>query len=162
LQRKNISLFCPNHFSTISNQILTMKMKVGTRLFSERENRRLTQAEMAELLHVSPSTYARIERNETSVEIEQITHFAKKLEIPIQEFLPETISVNNSSHQNNQNAQGLVLGNIYNYNYSDPEKSQELALKNQEIEFLRKEIAFLRTEVENLKEIVALLKENKS
>ncbi len=40
-----------------------MKMKVGQRLFTAREERKLTQAEMAEMLNVSPSTYARIERN---------------------------------------------------------------------------------------------------
>jgi transcriptional regulator with XRE-family HTH domain len=136
-----------------------MKMKVGYRLFTAREERKLTQAEMAEMLNVSPSTYARIERNETSLEIDTIANFAKTLQIPIQEFLPDTISVNNSSLDNNQNAQSLVLGNIYNYNYSDKEIESEIKLKDKEIEFLKEKITFLETKIENLKEINGFLRE---
>jgi transcriptional regulator with XRE-family HTH domain len=136
-----------------------MKMKVGHRLFTAREERKLTQAEMAELLNVSPSTYARIERNETSLEIDIIANIAKTLQIPIQEFLPDTISVNNSSLDNNQNAQSLVLGNIYNYNYSDKEIESEMKLKDKEIEFLKEKNSFLEKEIENLKEINGFLRE---
>ncbi|TAD96851.1 MAG: XRE family transcriptional regulator [Bacteroidetes bacterium] len=143
-----------------------MKMRVGTRLFNEREDRKLTQAEMADLLNVSASTYARIERNETSVDIEQIAHFAKKLDVPIQDFLPDTISVNNSSHQNNQNAQGLVLGNIYNYNYSDKDESHkdlaheieklkiQLEERDKRIEVLEKSIQDLQATNEFLKKVI--------
>lgn len=93
-----------------------IKMKIGNRLLTAREDRKLNQAEMADLLNVTPPTYSRLERNETSIDLDQVVRFAKTLDIPIQEFLPETISINNNGQQN---AQGFVLGNIYTYNYSD-------------------------------------------
>lgn len=138
-----------------------MKMKVGHRLFTAREERKLTQAEMAELLNVSPSSYARIERNETSLEIDTIVNIAKTLQIPIQEFLPDTISVNNSSLDNNQNAQSLVLGNIYNYNYSDKDLESEMKLKDKEIEFLKEKISLLETTIIDLRNTVAVLQKEK-
>jgi hypothetical protein len=73
--------------------------------------------------------------------------------------LPDTISVNNSSLDNNQNAQSLVLGNIYNYNYSDKEMESEIKLKDKEIEFLKEKIISLQTEIANLKEINSFLRE---
>jgi len=134
-----------------------MKMRIGTRLLSAREERKLNQAEMSDLLGVSPSTYSRLERNETSVELEQVVQYSKILQIPIQEFLPDTLTVNNSSHENNQNAQGLVLGSIYNYNYSDKEALlKEMALKNKEIEFLKEKIMLLEGKISNLEQIIQL------
>ena len=122
-----------------------MKMRVGTRLLSARQDRKLTQVEMAELLGVSPATYSRLERNETSIDLEQVTFFAKMLEIPIQEFLPETVSINGQNERGNI---GLVMGSIYNYG------DDKLAQEN---EFLKEKIKFLEAENENLKKINALL-----
>jgi len=84
---------------------------------------------MAELLSVSPSTYSRLERNETSVDFDQLSQFSKTLNIPIQDFLPDTISVD--SHHNTQG--GVVFGN-YHY-YSNP--NAQLATINQEFENLK-------------------------
>jgi transcriptional regulator with XRE-family HTH domain len=75
-------------------------MKIGNRLLTERQDRKLNQAEMSDLLGLAPSTYSRIERNEGSVNLEQILDFSQKLNIPIQDFLPETISVINNGQQN--------------------------------------------------------------
>jgi len=66
-----------------------MKVKVGKKLMWEREDRKLNQIEMAHLLGLPQSAYSRLERNETSVEIEQIVNFSKVLQVPVQEFLPE-------------------------------------------------------------------------
>lgn len=68
---------------------MTMRMKVGSRLYNERNERKLNQAEMAELLGVSTSAYARLERGETSAEMEQLAFFAKKLDIPFNDLLPK-------------------------------------------------------------------------
>ncbi len=106
-----------------------MKMRVGNRLLSARQERKLTQVEMAEILSVSTPTYSRLERNETSVDLEQVIFFAKMLQIPIQEFLPETMSING----NNQNCHvGLVMGNFYQY--SDKEQEDILKEKDKETE----------------------------
>ncbi|SFF31888.1 helix-turn-helix domain-containing protein [Thermoflexibacter ruber] len=128
------------------NQNLGMKIKIGNKLMWEREERRLNQTEMANLLGLSQSAYSRLERNETSIEIEQIVNFAKKLQVPIQEFLPETFAI----HSNNDNGQvGFVIGNYYNYS------DKELAQENQ---FLKEKIQLLEGEIKNLKEMLNLLK----
>ncbi len=124
-------------------------MKIGTRLLTARNDRKLNQAEMADLLGLAPSTYSRIERNEGSATLEQILDFSQKLSIPIQDFLPETISINSSNQNGNI---GLVMGTI-NY-YGDQALAQENA-------FLKEKIQSQQTEIENLKEINALLKGNK-
>jgi transcriptional regulator with XRE-family HTH domain len=105
-----------------------MKIRIGSRLFSAREDRKINQTEMAELLGVSVSTYSRLERNESSVDLVQLTKFSESLNIPIQDFLPETLSINSNHHQNGH--YGVVMGNIYNY--SDKElinENQKLQLK---------------------------------
>lgn len=122
-----------------------MKMKVGNRLLQAREDRKLNQAEMAEFLNVSTSAYARIERNETSVDLEQLMKYAEKLEIPIQDFLPETLSIN---HNNNTNGQvGLVIGSVYHYG------DTELAQEN---EHLKEKLALLEKRVADLEEMLQL------
>jgi transcriptional regulator with XRE-family HTH domain len=91
---------------------------------------------MAELLSVSPATYSRLERNETSIELENIVQFARKVNIPIQDFLPETLSFTNTT----ENGQGqFIFGN--NYYYANPQIPPEIL---QELEDLRKEVALLR------------------
>ncbi len=52
-------------------------MKVGNRLAIAREDRKLNQTEMAELLGLSVPTYSRLERNETSIDLEQVVRFVK-------------------------------------------------------------------------------------
>ena len=116
----------------------------------EREERKLNQTEMAVLLGMSQSAYSRLERNEVSVEIEEIVNFSKKLQVPVQEFLPETFAIHNS---NNQNAQvGFIIGNFYSY--GDKELAQENA-------HLKEKVQSLETEIGNLKTIIALMKGSK-
>jgi transcriptional regulator with XRE-family HTH domain len=120
-----------------------MKTKIGTRLFSVREERKLNQLEMADLLGVSPSTYSRLERNETSVDIEQVVNFSKILQVPIQEFLPETMAINNT---NQEGQVGFLIGNFYHYSTQNElvkDLENKLLLKDQELAFLREKIGFL-------------------
>lgn len=125
-----------------------MKMKIGNRLMQAREDRKLNQIEMGKLLDMSQSAYSRVERNEVSLDIEEVVNFSKKLEIPIQEFLPDTVSINNT----NQHGQGLMIGNIYNYN------DRELAIENsnlkEKITLLEKRIADLESVNEILKKLI--------
>ena len=139
-----------------------MKLKVGEKLYAIRDKQNKNQAEMAELLGLSISAYQRVERNETFVTYEQLLSFAKTLEIPIQEFLPDTITLNNTNNQNGQG--GMILGNIYNnYNYSGEETTKQLQVdlttSLQEVNFLKEKITSLQTEIENLKEINGFLRE---
>lgn len=113
-------------------------MRVGGRLLLARQDRKINQSEMADLLGVTPPTYSRLERNETSVELDQVVKFSKLLDIPIQEFLPETITLHNTNNQNGQG--GMVFGNINNY-YGDNFKAfkDEIELLKQKIKNLEKE-----------------------
>jgi transcriptional regulator with XRE-family HTH domain len=96
---------------------------------------------MSELLGVSPSTYSRIERNEASLEFEQLIHFAKILQMQPHEFLPDN-NVLNNSNSGNGNGGGIVYGNIYNYADSKEIETVNKILK-QEITFLKDKTALL-------------------
>ncbi len=113
-------------------------MKIGNRLMEERKKREVNQTDMADLLGITTPTYSRLERNETSIDINQVVRFAEILEIPIQEFLPDNIVLHNTNNQNSQG--GLIFGNIYTYNYSDKELQQENNLLNEKITLLEARI----------------------
>lgn len=94
---------------------------------------------MAELLAMSPSAYARPECNETKVAIEELPRISEKLKIPMQDLLPELLTVHNSP---TGNANGIVFNNINNnYYYSTTYTTRELELK---IQALEKELGGLR------------------
>jgi transcriptional regulator with XRE-family HTH domain len=104
-----------------------MKLRINQKLHSLREERRLTQAEFAELLGLSQGAYGRLERGETLVDFEQLMRFSETLNVPITDFLPETLIV----HTHNQNGHGGVgVGNYYDYTNNDPEKWRELEHEN--------------------------------
>jgi transcriptional regulator with XRE-family HTH domain len=113
----------------------------------------MSQSELADLLNISPSTYSRLERNESSVDFEQLTNFAKILDIPIQEFLPDTLSVN--SHHNTQG--GVVFGS-YNYYSSSDNLNNELVKENEnlkvKLDAQEEIIAILKSQVEDLKALL--------
>jgi transcriptional regulator with XRE-family HTH domain len=133
-----------------------MKIRIGNRLLQARETKDYNQTEMSNFLGISQSAYSRIERNEVGVDIEEVANFSKKLQIPIQEFLPETTSIHSTS-QGNQNGQGLVLGNIYNYNYAD--KDETTKQLQADLDKAQQEVSFLKEKISNLEEIILLLKE---
>lgn len=107
-----------------------MRLKIGFKLLHIREDRKMTQHEMAEFLAMSPSAYARLERNESTIPFEELNRISEQLQIPIQELLPEIFSIHNS-----HNGHGLVFGNvIYNHYYDHNEREKELELKIQTLE----------------------------
>jgi transcriptional regulator with XRE-family HTH domain len=104
-----------------------MKLKVGHKLLAIREQRKLTQAEIADVLDVPTSTYARIERNETSVSLDKLTSFAEALQVPMHELLPETVSITNNSTNSGQG--GVIFGNLYFYQ-GDTVATSHIAAEN--------------------------------
>ena len=116
-----------------------MKLKLGHKLLSIRDERRLSQNEMAELLNLSPSAYARIERNETSVEYDKLTTYAEVLGIPVNELLPDTIAIT-SKIDNSGYGGGVIFGNQYFYT-SETDRVKELL----------SQISTLQAEVKKLK-----------
>jgi transcriptional regulator with XRE-family HTH domain len=106
-----------------------MKLKVGNKLKLIREEKRLSHEQMAEFLNMASSTYGRLERNETQMDMETLAKVSQKLNVPIQEFLPETFHIT-THHQGNGNV-GFVMGN-YVY-YGVDESSKTLALENEKL-----------------------------
>lgn len=102
-----------------------MKVKVGTTLFHHREERKLSQAEMAELIGVSQATYSRLERNETNADIDQIVSFSKFLGVPVQEFFPETMAVH-YDNKGGYNSPNMVFGDFNLTQNTSPELLQAL------------------------------------
>jgi transcriptional regulator with XRE-family HTH domain len=120
-----------------------MKLKIGNKLLAIREERAMTQVDMAELLSIPESTYAGYERNETQVDYNKIVSFAEKLGVPVQELLPETVSITN----NNAGQGGsVVFGNQYVY-LGDSVLNRTLSQENQE---LKERIALLEAKLEEL------------
>jgi transcriptional regulator with XRE-family HTH domain len=114
-----------------------IKMKIGHKLIAARTTRNLSQAEMSDFLGIATTTYARLERNETSIDIEELMRIAEKLQMPIQDFLPETITINSNNQHGNI---GLVIGNIYYYTDKDSiikDLEHRLELKEQETKYLQ-------------------------
>ena len=109
-----------------------MNLSIGTRLLTIREDRQLTQNEMAELLSMSPSAYSRLERNETKVQLEDLPKLSERLKIPVQDLLPEIFTVNNNT---SGNSNGIVLSQQITYNYfNSAESSKGLEIKIQALE----------------------------
>lgn len=77
-----------------------MKQRIGNRLQSIREDKGMTQLDMAELLDIPINTYGRYERNETPVEYSKLVSFAEKLNVTIQELLPENVSITKANARN--------------------------------------------------------------
>ena len=57
---------------------------------------------------MSPSAYSWLERNETKVVIYELPRISERLKIPMQELVPELLTVNNKP---SGNAMGIVLNN---------------------------------------------------
>jgi transcriptional regulator with XRE-family HTH domain len=113
-----------------------MKLKLGSRLLQIREDRKMSQEAMSDLLEMSTSAYSRLERGETSLSFDELPRVAMALGIGIQDLLPDTLTIHNA---NNTNQSGLIFGNIYNYNNSS-DTIKELYDKIEALEVIIKEI----------------------
>lgn len=122
-----------------------MKLRIGNKLSTIREDRQMTQIEMAELLQVPESTYSRYERNESQLAYNKIVNFAELLNVPIQELLPETFSITNNNHNAGQGG-GVIFGNQYFY-LGDNVANQALTRENQD---LKEKLALLEQKIDEL------------
>lgn len=61
------------------NQTMDVKNKIGKRLKEVREERGMTQAEVAKVAGIHPNFYARLERDEENVSIENFEKILKAL-----------------------------------------------------------------------------------
>lgn len=86
---------------------MTLKHRVNERLGNIREERKMTQAEFADLLGVSAPAYGRLERGETTADLDSLIRFSEVLGVPFTEFLPNYLPRNNR----NSVGAGVVFGN---------------------------------------------------
>lgn len=129
-----------------------MKIKVGDKLQHFRTERQLNQQEFAELLGVSPSAYARLERNETQADFESVLRFAHILNVPIQEFFPESLVFHNKNHGTGA---GVIFGN-YIVNVNKDEYTSRLEYENS---LLQEKLILMETRISELTDLNQTLKD---
>ncbi|MBE2895694.1 helix-turn-helix transcriptional regulator [Pasteurellaceae bacterium HPA106] len=134
-----------------------------TKIKELRLEKKLTQAKMAELLHMSENGYAKIERGECGVGQERLIQIAKVLEVSPTQLVPtetDACIVFNNSNDNFSNSSNfnllfgeknlseklIVLQNqVENLNQIINSKDDVIAAKNVIIEKLEKQCAFLES-----------------
>lgn len=115
-----------------------------SKIRSAREKRGVSQEHMAERLHISQSTYARMESGKQKIEAGQLFQIAEELQEPISHFLDEhLVSVQYGNHTFNDNA-------AFNKNYYNVQKE----LYDEHLQLLRDEIAELRKERNDLLDLL--------
>ncbi|MCW9711258.1 helix-turn-helix domain-containing protein [Avibacterium sp. 21-586] len=118
-----------------------------------REDKKITQAAMAELLHMSEGGYAKIERGETEIKIDRLANIAQILGVEMVDLIPfgESTIIFNNSNDNFSNSSNfnLALGEpasqseIIRLNDVIQAKNEILDSRDREIESLKQQIATL-------------------
>jgi transcriptional regulator with XRE-family HTH domain len=123
-------------------------MKVHEKIRSLREEKNLSQDDMAKKLHMSLNGYSRIERGETKVSVLKLEKIAKALEVDLIELIPldgKNVYLFNHSNSNNTgdgchifNSEAEVVFEIQKQQLQLELKDKELAMKDREIAYLKK------------------------
>lgn len=74
---------------------------VGFKIKTMRQSRNLTQEGMAELLNMSHSNYAKLERGEIDMTLKRLQEIAKVFGTPAQQFIPQENTANYTNSNNN-------------------------------------------------------------
>ncbi len=120
-----------------------MKVAVKEKLKEYRENKKLSQFDMGELLNMSAAAYGRLERGEVLPNLEQLINISDKLEIPINDFLPDSFII----HNNNENGNvGFIVGNYITNNHY---------YQNEIVQDLQSKIVKLQNELKTLMELLS-------
>jgi transcriptional regulator with XRE-family HTH domain len=133
-----------------------MKLKVGTKLKELREDRKLTIEQMAGLLSIHPSSYSRLERNETSADFVTLVRYAETLGVPIHDFLPELTAFNNNNHHTHAGA-SIIFGNLIYHASSDEtlyHLEQELTLVKEKLAHWEEKVRLLESQVQLLQNLL--------
>lgn len=127
-----------------------MNATIGKRIRKYREERGFSQEELAERLHISRSTYQRIENGETNSWVNHIENICTSLEVNMDEILkPEEgyVQVNNNNEQTNDSASGMIQNQTNNYNASEKLIEQY----EERIKELKDQVAYWKSQAENSK-----------
>lgn len=99
-----------------------MNTTIGKRIRKYREEKSLSQEELAEKLHISRSTYQRIENGETNSWINHIENICTTLDVSMEDILkPEEgyVQMNNNNDSSNDNGSGVIQNQTINYHTSE-------------------------------------------
>jgi len=114
-------------------------LEIGHKLKQIREDKKVSQQEVAYYLKVSQKTYSNIEANKSSLSIIQLLKLGAFLDFNIIEFLKEQQfffnKVNNLSHKENDNTLPKKL--LEQYEYRIREKEQVIVLLREKITSLQ-------------------------
>ena len=131
-----------------------------------REDKHLTQADMAEKLNLSETGYAKIERGESKLNIDRIQQIANVLEVNLADLIPlgdDAVIIFNNSNNNFSNSNNFSLAFGNNTLEQEIAKLHELLImKNDVISSREREIELLKQQVATLNELVSVLNQNKS
>ena len=67
-----------------------MQLSTSEKIVIYRHRRRLTQPTLADLVHMSTSTLARIEAGSRTVTVDELSAIARVLRVPVADLLPDT------------------------------------------------------------------------
>jgi len=103
-----------------------MNATIGKRIRKYREDKGISQEELAEKLHISRSTYQRIENGETNSWVNHIENICTSLDVNMEDILKpeEGYTQINKENNANENSSNNMIQNQTN-NYSTPEKLLE-------------------------------------
>lgn len=142
-------------------------MKTYEKVRQFREQNNFTQEKMAEQLNLTPSSYAKLERGETKINIERLQQIANILNIDIKELLNDdngvlklAISLDNSGEQYQNCEMGENLKEIKNLKTELKYKDTIIADKETIIKSQNTTIQSLEREILSLQKTIKLL-ENK-
>lgn len=125
-------------------------MTLGAKIRTLRKMKGLSQENMADMVGISSTAYAKIERDETDPAVSRVEQIAQALNMSkaeVENFGENGVFYLNESNNNNSNS--VFVGNSPN--------AIELAMETTR---LNTENEGLRNEVAHLKKIITLLEEN--
>lgn len=128
-----------------------MNATIGKRIRKYREERGFSQEELAEKLHISRSTYQRIENGETNSWVNHIENICTSLDVNMDEILkPEEgyMQVNNNNESTNDNGSGVIQNQTINYNASEKLIEQY----EERIKELKEQVQELKEELKKYRE----------
>lgn len=123
-----------------------------------RKDNHLTQEKMAEELHLTPSSYAKIERGETKISIERLQQIANIFNVDIKELLNDDNGIVNLVIVGD-NSEQYHIGNC---NQNHELIKQELNYKDLIIQEKDEKIKSLEREIISLQKIIELLEKQSS
>lgn len=135
--------------------------KIRQNIRDLREDRNLTQADLAEQLNMSVTGYAKLERGESQIKMDRLHQIANILQVGVEELIAtetEGLLVFHNSNDNFSNAShfSLALGDpalqseIKHLHYIIEAKNELLDAREREIESLKQQISALNKVISSL------------